>query len=184
MKDYSASPLASPSLRCRLSTVTPNPDPEDNVTETKFLTILDIATAKLGRPARTGADFAEAGFAIMGGCAGCEASIAAYNAYPSTSGYWRCADCIGDDGFRTLAGFDGWIAEEAARDAADRIPETMPRPCSYLLDDDWRDPCGRAASGVVFIGVSARDRCPTHHPHGAPYACALPDDIARVPARD
>ena len=28
------------------------------------------------------------------------ATIACYNAYPSTSGYWRCADCIGDDRIR------------------------------------------------------------------------------------
>jgi hypothetical protein len=46
-----------------------------------------------------------------GGCQGCQASIAVYNAYPSTSGYWRCADCIGTDGFATVADF---TAHEAA----------------------------------------------------------------------
>ncbi len=31
--------------------------------------------------------------------------LGAYNAYPSTSGYWRCADCIGDTGFTTIEEF-------------------------------------------------------------------------------
>lgn len=98
--------------------------------EPTFLTVLDLATQMLSRPARTGADFAEAGFDIMGGCARCEASIAAYNAYPSTSGYWRCAGCIDEDGFRTLAGFKGWMAENEAREAeASTVPEG-------LIDDD------------------------------------------------
>jgi hypothetical protein len=35
----------------------------------------------------------------MGGCCKCEACIAAYNAYPSKSGYLKCGDCIGNDGF-------------------------------------------------------------------------------------
>ena len=29
----------------------------------------------------------------------------AYNAYPSISGYWRCAECIGETGFATVADF-------------------------------------------------------------------------------
>ena len=41
----------------------------------------------------------------MGGCEGCHATLAAYNAYPSTSGYWRCADCIGQTGFATVEDF-------------------------------------------------------------------------------
>lgn len=41
------------------------------------------------------------GLAMLGGCEHCEASIAAYNAYPSRSGSWRCEDCIGDSGYDT-----------------------------------------------------------------------------------
>lgn len=71
-----------------------------------FITILDAATQILGRPAQTGGDFAEAGLDIMGGCQNCGATLAAYNASPSTSGYWKCAgSCIGADGFHTVSEF-------------------------------------------------------------------------------
>lgn len=47
-------------------------------------------------------DFWDVGLDLMGGCEICHASIAAYNAYPSKSGYWRCADCICDDGWESV----------------------------------------------------------------------------------
>ena len=66
------------------------------------VTILELATFRLGREARNGADFEEAELPIMGGCQCCGATVAAYNACPSTSGYLRCAGgCIGEDGFAT-----------------------------------------------------------------------------------
>lgn len=75
----------------------------DDVTdELTAVSILDLAKHRLGRDPVTGADFAEAGLAIFGGCEDCGASIAAYNAYPSRTGYWRCEDCIGDLGFATV----------------------------------------------------------------------------------
>jgi hypothetical protein len=42
----------------------------------------------------------------MGGCEGCGASIAAYSAHPSTTGYIRCRDFIGDLGYATVAEAD------------------------------------------------------------------------------
>lgn len=40
---------------------------------------------------------------FMGGCACCGATIAAYNACPSRSGYLKCASgCIDDDGWETV----------------------------------------------------------------------------------
>jgi hypothetical protein len=69
------------------------------------ITIMEAATHMLGRSAMNGADYQEAGLPIMGGCEHCGASIAAYNAYPSTSGYLRCADCIGPDGYATADAF-------------------------------------------------------------------------------
>ena len=54
------------------------------------------------------------GVDILGGCQGCHATIAAYNAYPSTSGYWRCADCIGNDGYATVADFTASASAPAA----------------------------------------------------------------------
>jgi hypothetical protein len=47
------------------------------------------------------ADLDKAQLPMMGGCQVCEASIACYNAYPSKSGYLRCADCIGEEGWHS-----------------------------------------------------------------------------------
>ena len=76
------------------------------------ITILDYVKSVVGdKDLYTAEDCLTAGVDILGGCQGCQASIAVYNAYPSTSGYWRCADCIGTDGFATVADF---TAHEAA----------------------------------------------------------------------
>lgn len=72
------------------------------------ITLKDLASYLLGREAVNGADYGEVGLPIMGGCEVCYASIAAYNAYPSKSGFIRCAAHIGDDGWES--------AEEAARE--------------------------------------------------------------------
>jgi hypothetical protein len=54
-----------------------------------------------------GADYAAVGLAILGGCERCGASIAAYNACPSRSGYWRCANgCIADEGWASASDAD------------------------------------------------------------------------------
>lgn len=71
------------------------------------ITILQLAEhrgAKADeRGAINGEEFHRVGLAIMGGCQ-CTATIAAYNAYPSKSGYWRCEDCIeqAGDGYDTV----------------------------------------------------------------------------------
>jgi hypothetical protein len=70
------------------------------------ITILDYVKSVVGdKPIYTAEDCLASGVDILGGCQTCAAMIAAYNAYPSTSGYWRCADCIGDTGFATIADF-------------------------------------------------------------------------------
>lgn len=61
----------------------------------------DVA-ARVAEGSVTGGDLALVGFCIMGGCERCGASIAAYNAHPSRSGFWRCGDCIGPDGWATV----------------------------------------------------------------------------------
>ena len=76
------------------------------------ITILDYVKSVVGdKDLYTAEDCLTSGVDIMGGCQGCHATIGCYNAYPSISGYWRCADCIGDDGFSTVADF---TAHEAA----------------------------------------------------------------------
>lgn len=70
------------------------------------ITILDYVRSKLGdRETYSEDDHWQCGVAILGGCEICFATIASYNAYPSKSGYWRCADCIGDTGYSTAAEF-------------------------------------------------------------------------------
>ena len=61
------------------------------------ITILDYVKSVVGdKDLYTAEDCLSSGVDILGGCQACHATIACYNAYPSTTGYWRCADCIGD----------------------------------------------------------------------------------------
>lgn len=86
------------------------------MTEPRYVTILDLAKHLWAKdPARgpawvaehesySGADFDAVGLPIMGGCAVCEATVAAYNACPSKSGYLKCAGgCIEGDGWYDVA---------------------------------------------------------------------------------
>jgi rubrerythrin len=76
------------------------------------ITILDYVKSVVGdKNLYTAEDCLASSVDILGGCQGCHAVIAVYNAYPSTSGYWRCADCIGEDGFASVTDF---TAHEAA----------------------------------------------------------------------
>ncbi len=70
------------------------------------ITILDYVKFVVGdKDTYTDDDFFRNGVGILGHCQLCAATLAAYNAYPSTSGYWRCADCLGHTGFATAAEF-------------------------------------------------------------------------------
>ena len=93
------------------------------------ITILDYVKSVVGdKDLYTVEDCLASGVDIMGGCQGCHAVIGCYNAYPSTSGYWRCADCIGDDGYATVADFTAAELTRPARPAA--TPTTSARPAS------------------------------------------------------
>lgn len=74
------------------------------------VTILDIAISRGVKEDKKGYidenEFYRIGLQMTGGCINCHASLAAYNAYPSKSGYWKCSDCIGDDGFNTVEEFE------------------------------------------------------------------------------
>ena len=70
------------------------------------ITILDFVKAEVGdKDTYTAEDFARNGVDMLGGCQGCGATLGAYNAYPSRTGYWRCASCIGDSGYATVEEF-------------------------------------------------------------------------------
>jgi hypothetical protein len=92
------------------------------------VTILDVAEAKLGREARTGADFAEVGLPMMGGCERCGATVAAYNACPSQTGYIRClSECIADLGFDTAEAALKFLFEEGPPEPSpdDRLAQAI-----------------------------------------------------------
>src|SRR5215469_365514 len=80
------------------------------------ITILDYVKSVTGeKTIYTVEDFSHAGVDTLGGCQICGATLAPYNAYPATSGYWHCADCIGDSGFTTVEEF---IREESQTNRA------------------------------------------------------------------
>jgi hypothetical protein len=82
------------------------------------ITILDYVKSVVGeKTIYTVEDFAGAGVEMIGGCQVCGATLGPYNAYPAKSGYWHCADCIGDDGFTTVEQF---TAHETQADRAVR----------------------------------------------------------------
>lgn len=70
------------------------------------ITILDYVKSVVGeKPLYTAEDFYANNVAMLGGCERCDATLGGYNAYPSISGFWRCADCIGDTGYATVEAF-------------------------------------------------------------------------------
>jgi hypothetical protein len=83
-----------------------DPGDEARTDQGRAITILDYVRAVTGdKPSYTGEDHWNAGVGILGGCEICLATIASYNAYPARSGFWRCGDCIGDDGYPTAGEF-------------------------------------------------------------------------------
>jgi hypothetical protein len=78
----------------------------------EFITIFDVAEARGVKPNKDGSismgAFEEVGLPMLGGCQGCGASIAAYNAYPTTTGFLSCEDCCNGIGFETVESFEEW----------------------------------------------------------------------------
>jgi hypothetical protein len=72
------------------------------------ITIYQLAEYRIGREPEYGEDFAEALLPMLAGCEICHSSLAAWNAYPTQSGYVRCQHCIQDL---------GWYSAEAANTA-------------------------------------------------------------------
>ncbi len=71
------------------------------------ITILDYVRTRVGhKDSYPAEDFYSNGVDMLGGCEICGATIGPWNAYPSTSGYWRCSDCIDDQGYDTTADFE------------------------------------------------------------------------------
>lgn len=73
-----------------------------------MITIHELAVHRGAQPSEpggssyNGGEYMRVGLPFMGGCGGCGANLAAYNAYPSKSGTLRCHDCIGNGGYATV----------------------------------------------------------------------------------
>lgn len=69
------------------------------------VTILDCVVKKFkldpNQPVN-GEHFEKAGMPMFGGCAECGESLAAYNMYPTVTGYVMCKSCVGSQGFYTV----------------------------------------------------------------------------------
>lgn len=95
------------------------------ITTMPVVTILQVAEA-LGVEENngqiSGGEFLKWDLPIMGGCQGCGATIAAYNAAPTTTGFLRCAsDCADGYGYNTVeeavaAMYDGKTIEQVQND--------------------------------------------------------------------
>ena len=85
-----------------------------------MITIWDLAVhrgLKVDEDGSASAEaFAAVDLCIMGGCYRCEATIAAYNAYPTRTKFWTCAECVGEDGFHTAQECDEWMKEQEKLD--------------------------------------------------------------------
>lgn len=82
----------------------------------KYVSVLDVARARGVKEDERGcinaAEFDRVGMPFMGGCQGCHASIAAYNAFPSKTGFLQCRDCIEGIGFASVEEFENAEAAE------------------------------------------------------------------------
>jgi len=82
----------------------------------KPVTIYELACHRLNMPnadSLNGADFDRARLPMLGGCEVCGATVAAYNACPSKTGYLRCANgCIEDLGWEDVEQCDRDIFED------------------------------------------------------------------------
>ena len=68
-----------------------------------------------GEPgAYEGGSYEALGLPFMGGCHCCNATLAAYNMYPSRLGFVLCRDCVHPYGFETVEAFEAWEAEYQA----------------------------------------------------------------------
>jgi hypothetical protein len=84
--------------------------------EPTVVTILDVAVARGAVTSEnggiSGAEFERLGLPFLGGCEVCNATVAAYNACPSKTGFLRCANgCIRNAGFITVEEFETWMKE-------------------------------------------------------------------------
>ena len=71
-----------------------------------MITLLQLARAMGAEETEDGAingsEFERLGLPMLGGCQVCQATIAAYNACPTTTGYLSCTNCVETEGYATV----------------------------------------------------------------------------------
>ena len=107
------------------------------------VTILELAKHRGAEEVEgsiNGAEFEKVGLPIMGGCEICGATIAAYNACPTRTGYLRCnrEECLGYEGFENVEEADRFIFPEEYKDDKKTTEEIMGLP-PLSESDDWKD---------------------------------------------
>jgi hypothetical protein len=157
------------------------------------VTILQLALYRLGLPADhpgslDGAQFEGVGLPIMGGCERCHASIAAYNAHPSLTGFLQCSDCIADLGYATVeeanrAIFPGeyvWVGKSgrALFDAAPALRDACVRADLELarIDNDRH----ALARGQVRAALAVAGLRPDGTPFPVCSICRLRHGLEKV----
>ena len=107
----------------------------------------------------SGADIGAVGLALLGGCAGCGATIAAYNAHPSKSGVWLCGDCVGDHGYATVEAANSAIFGEPEPTDADYRAElaTVLAALRYYQQEGLGDPDNRPSD--IHTNTATDDDC-------------------------
>ena len=106
-------------------------------------------------------------------CQSCRKTIDPGNTYPSTTGSWRCADCIGDTGYATTTGYADALAMELLtgflRGLADHLQQnTIPGAPRYTatvtVQIHSTDPV--APAGINPSRRAHRRPAPRHHQPG------------------
>ena len=114
----------------------------------KYLTIYDLAVHcgyKEGEPWPDD-------LPIMGGCADCEASLGAFNAYPSTTGYLLCRDCLDGRGFLTWTHYD-------LHCSGGRCYDRVEAPAPMWWDERIYSFVGMGSSGMPFWSMRLMQEC-------------------------
>ena len=74
------------------------------------ITVLELALAEGAKKEPDGSischELVIRGLPILPGCEICHSSLGPGNAYPSTTGFIRCYDCLGDLGFESAKDFE------------------------------------------------------------------------------
>ena len=81
------------------------------------ITIMQVFEHRTGKNSGsyTLGEFDDAGLPMFGGCQVCQESLAAYNAYPSKTGFLRCRACVGDKGFKSVQEFEDFEKSVSTR---------------------------------------------------------------------